>query len=210
MQATRQQILDFLRQHGSAGVRDLGEFLELTPTGVRQHLTILEREGLVATREIRGRVGRPSLAYRLTPAAEALYPRSHDRLTGALLETLQRRLGEPETRAILAEAAEALARPHREQFAHASAADRLTAACEVLRAQDVVVDWERDGEGFVLSERTCPYAGIEGTHPSCCELDTAYLGALTGMHIDLLTSQARGDQACTFRVTTRPVRHVSG
>jgi hypothetical protein len=30
------------------------------------------------------------------------------------------------------------------------------------------------------------------------------------MHIDLLTSQARGDQACTFRVTTRTVRHVAG
>ena len=34
--------------------RELGAFLELTPTGVRQHLAILEREGFVVSRELRG------------------------------------------------------------------------------------------------------------------------------------------------------------
>ena len=41
-----QQILDFLRQHGEGSVRDLGAFLNLTPTGVRQHLADPRARGL--------------------------------------------------------------------------------------------------------------------------------------------------------------------
>jgi len=39
MQTTRQQILDYLRLHREATVKDLSLLLGLTATGVRQHLT---------------------------------------------------------------------------------------------------------------------------------------------------------------------------
>src|SRR3970040_2185925 len=41
MQATRQQILDYIRRHGQATVKELDVYLALTSTGVRQHLTVL-------------------------------------------------------------------------------------------------------------------------------------------------------------------------
>ena len=59
MQATRQEILDYLRRLGHATVRDLGAHLGLTATGIRQHLTVLERDGMIEAHEERGRVGRP-------------------------------------------------------------------------------------------------------------------------------------------------------
>lgn len=207
MQATRQQILDFLRERGAASVRELGLHLDLTPTGVRQHLTILEREGLVESHEVRGRVGRPALAYRLTPEGEALYPKAYDRLARALLESIERRLSEADRRAVMAEAAEVLARAHREPPHHAQPAERVAAVCEALRADDIVVDWQRDGDGYTICERTCPYERVAG--PATCEMDAAYIGALSGMHVELVSSQARGDAACTFRLTVRPARtHV--
>ncbi|MCA9856264.1 MAG: ArsR family transcriptional regulator, partial [Dehalococcoidia bacterium] len=48
MQSTRQAILDYLRMHREATVRDLSRELSLTTTGIRQHLSILEQDGLVA------------------------------------------------------------------------------------------------------------------------------------------------------------------
>ena len=74
MQETRQQILDYLRRRGEASIRDLGQHLGLTATGVRQHVTILERAGLVRSREQRGRVGRPALLYQLSDDGEARWP----------------------------------------------------------------------------------------------------------------------------------------
>ncbi len=47
LQPTRRQILDHLRLHSQATVKDLGQLLGLTSTGIRQHLTVLERDGLV-------------------------------------------------------------------------------------------------------------------------------------------------------------------
>jgi len=47
MQATRQEVLDYLRHHTQATVKALAEHLRLTPTAVRQHLTVLERDGLI-------------------------------------------------------------------------------------------------------------------------------------------------------------------
>ena len=47
MQSTRQQILEYLQRHGRGTVKELGELLDLTSTGIRQHLTVLERDGLV-------------------------------------------------------------------------------------------------------------------------------------------------------------------
>ncbi|HEY8490926.1 MAG TPA: winged helix-turn-helix transcriptional regulator, partial [Dehalococcoidia bacterium] len=61
MQATREAILRYLRREGRATVKELGRTLGLTSTGIRQHLTVLERDGLVESREERGRVGRPAL-----------------------------------------------------------------------------------------------------------------------------------------------------
>ena len=61
MQTTRQRILEHLQRHGQGTVKDLGQTLGLTSTGIRQHLTVLERDGLVLAREERGRVGRPTL-----------------------------------------------------------------------------------------------------------------------------------------------------
>jgi predicted ArsR family transcriptional regulator len=46
MQSTRQQILDHLHLEHRGTVKELARRLCLTPTGVRQHLSILEREGL--------------------------------------------------------------------------------------------------------------------------------------------------------------------
>ena len=86
MQSTRRSILDYMQRHGRATVKELGGLLGLTSTGIRQHLTVLERDGLVEAREERGRVGRPTLVYSLTDKADSLYPKRYDMLASVLLE----------------------------------------------------------------------------------------------------------------------------
>src|SRR3970040_2468153 len=89
MQSTRQQILNYLQRHGRATVKDVGTLLGLTSTGIRQHLTVLERDGLVDSREERGRVGRPTLVYSLTEQADSLFPKRYDDLAGVILEEIR-------------------------------------------------------------------------------------------------------------------------
>ena len=202
MQATRQQILDFLRRQGEGRVRDLGAHLDLTPTGVRQHLAILEREGLVASRELRGHVGRPALTYRLTAQAEALYPKAYGELAGALLESARLTLSHTEYQRLLEGAAEALAAPHLPVLAGLAPAARVEAACDVFRAQDVVLTCEPDGSGgFLLVERTCPFRDAAAGHPSVCGMHEALIGRLAGMETALVSTLVGGTDCCVYRLT---------
>ncbi|MGE3856382.1 MAG: helix-turn-helix transcriptional regulator [Dehalococcoidia bacterium] len=201
MQATRQQILDFLRQHGEGSVRDLGAHLGLTATGVRQHLAILERESYVVSRELRGHVGRPALTYRLTPTAEALYPKSYGELASALLESARATLREDDYQRLVEGAAETLASPHLPVLVGLSPAERVEAACGVLRSQDVVVTCESDGGGgYVLVERTCPFRDAASRHESVCGMHEALIGRLVGMKATLVSTLAGGADQCVYHL----------
>src|SRR3972149_10022707 len=89
MQSTRQHILEYLQRQGRATVKELGSLLGLTSTGIRQHLTVLERDGLVDSREERGRVGRPTPVYSLTEKADSLFPQSYALLAGVILDEIR-------------------------------------------------------------------------------------------------------------------------
>lgn len=207
MQATRQLILDYLREHGEAAVRELGAHLDLTATGVRQHLAVLEREGLVASREVRGRVGRPAMVYRLTAQGEALYPKAYDDLARALMAALTRTLPPAQQRALLMATAEALAAPHLPRLEGRSPRERMRAARDLLREQQVVARCAVAGEGFELYEATCPFHDVAVEQPAICEMERVLLERLTGMEVELRTWQRAGADHCSFRLTpvgTRP------
>ena len=211
MQATRQQILDYLRQRGEGSVRDLGAHLDLTPTGVRQHLAILEREGLVTSRELRGQVGRPALAYRLTTKAEDLYPKSYDRLARAVLDSARAALSPDAYAALVKGAAATLAASSLPAMAGLAPAQRLEAVCTLLRERDVVASWAPDGaSGFVLIERTCPFRDVAVDHPAVCAMDTEWIGRLTGMRPELDCTIASGAEHCIYHLVPEiPVREIT-
>jgi DeoR family suf operon transcriptional repressor len=83
--STRQDLLLTLKRTGGARAEELAEALEITPSAVRQHLTALSGEGLVAHEERRGGPGRPKHVYRLTEAAEGLFPKRYGDLAAELL-----------------------------------------------------------------------------------------------------------------------------
>ena len=82
---TRRQILESLKKRGELTADELSNQLQLTTSGVRQHLVALTSDGLVAHRQVREGPGRPRHCYHLTAAADALFPRAYSDLTNELL-----------------------------------------------------------------------------------------------------------------------------
>ena len=83
---TKRTLLNTLKRSGELGVEELAGSAELTISAVRQQLTGLQRDGLVAVTESRTGPGRPRYLYSLTSAADALYPRAYAELTNELLD----------------------------------------------------------------------------------------------------------------------------
>jgi predicted ArsR family transcriptional regulator len=82
----RVRLLRLLDEHGPLDVHELSERLGLRPNGVRRHLALLTRAGLVAAApgdSLPGRPGRPRLRY--APTGDRVgYPLLADMLAGTL------------------------------------------------------------------------------------------------------------------------------
>lgn len=200
MQVTRQQILDYLHRRGRATVRELADLLNLTPTGVRQHLTVLERDGLVTSYEERGRVGRPAHIYRLTEEGERLYPRNYDTLANLLLEEVRAMAGADVLQRLLRRVSTRMAERYTDRIEGRPLSERVEATAAALREQGCVVELERLGDEFLLHECTCPYRNVARQHSAVCALEVDFVRRMTGADAKLTSSLLRGDTACTYRI----------
>src|SRR3972149_2716512 len=132
MQATRQQILDFLRRNARATVKELDTHLGLTSTGVRQHLTVLEREGLVEAHEERGHVGRPALVYQLSDKGDGLYPKKYDQLANVLIEEVRHVAGGQALQTLLRRVALRFAESYADRLEGKSLPERVNQGARII------------------------------------------------------------------------------
>jgi predicted ArsR family transcriptional regulator len=69
-QTTRVRILLTIREAGGCTVGVLRQQTGLSNSALRQHLALMEREGLVRRGLLRGRAGRPPFVYSCVPAED--------------------------------------------------------------------------------------------------------------------------------------------
>jgi predicted ArsR family transcriptional regulator len=164
-------------------------------TAVREQLAALEREGLVSRRlERRGRRGRPSLVYRLTPKAEALFPQAYGPLALSLLRQLRASDGDGKIDLLLERRTRELAKRYRERLAGLSASNMWKELSKI-----------RGEEGYMarpcpggLSEHHCPIAAIAKEFPQVCRQEKLLFERVMGMRLDRTEHLASGGQACTY------------
>ena len=200
MQATRQHILEHLQLARSTTVKELCTVLGLTATGVRQHLTILEQDGLVASEEVRGRVGRPAHRFTLSRRGESMFPKGYDELANALIDEVRSSYGPAGLQQVVSGVARRLAGSHPAAFARLEPEQRIECVVELFEQRGVVADWERDGEAFLLHERTCPYPEVASRNSVSCAMEVTQVRLLTGMHVRLTSCLVRGDPHCIYRI----------
>jgi len=76
---TRSGILETLKRAGSLTAADLAREMGVSAIAARQHLSVLEAEGLVeASLRRKSGVGRPSSVYHLTEKGQETFPRLYD------------------------------------------------------------------------------------------------------------------------------------
>jgi len=200
MQATRQQILDYLRRRGHGTVKEIAGFLGFTQTAIRQHLTVLERDELVVSHEERGHVGRPALVYRLSARGDALYPKSYDELANALIEEARSVLGPQALARLMKSVAARFACAQAPEVRGASLAERVRETSELLEQRGNVVTWIAEGGAYEIAKHTCPYWNVATRNSIVCALDVEYMRQLVGEDVRLTTSLLRGDDCCTFHI----------
>ena len=203
MQATRQDILDFLRLHNQATVKELGEHLRLTSTGIRQHLTVLERDGLIASHEERGHVGRPALVYRLTTRGDALYPKQYEALANALIEEARCLLVPDALQKLMKNVAARFAEPYMLRLEGKAGPERAAEATRIIQERGCLAECSAEDGDMLIRQQTCPFPDVASRNSAVCALEVEFVRRLVGADARLTTSLLRGDDACTYRVRAR-------
>ena len=203
MQPTRRQILDHLRRYGKGSVKELGELLGLTSTGIRQHLTILERDGLIQGHEERGRVGRPALVYSLTDLGDALYPKEYANLATLLLEELRSAGGDAGVQDLLQRAARRKAEPYLGRLAGLDLPARVAEVAKIMEEEGTLVSTSVEGRTIFINRLTCPYPDVARAHKDLCYLDQQFVDHLLEDTTKLEKCIVRGDAHCSYRIEPR-------
>jgi predicted ArsR family transcriptional regulator len=200
-ESTRGRVVTLLRRAGFT-VDELARELDLTNNGVRAHLAVLERDGIVRQRGSVRRSsggGKPAYVYELTQEGENLFPKAYEPALRRLLDILSERLGSEESEALLKSVGRRLAEEHsvRTNDAHA----RLESAVEIFNELGGLAELqERDGT-LVIRGYSCPLAGVTPDHPEVCRMAETLITELAGVpvyeHCD------RGERPrCCFEVAT--------
>jgi predicted ArsR family transcriptional regulator len=200
MQSSRERILAHLHQRGTATVKELAQLLGVTTTGARQHLSVLEREGMIEAREQRGRVGRPAYVYSLTDRAEAAFPKNYAMLTNLLLEEVRTMAGAEAMQRLLRRVSVRMAERYADRVAGRPLAERVEATAIILRELGSEVEVRQEGEESFIRQCTCPYPQVAKRHSAVCALEVDFVQRMTGTDARLVTSLLRGDSACAYRI----------
>ncbi len=207
---TRSHLLRLIRGRGGATLRDLQQATGLSRSALRQHLTILERDGAVRERLLRGRAGRPPIVYEPSPAAPQQALESYAAILGAVLRTVGGR-GARQARRIAEAAAAEIARRHGDILALPSLEARITAALGALLEDARTAEVRSVGGDYEVVLRDCPLLALAGEFPQICGITRELLHRLVGAAVEQRGWMLRGDPCCSFLLKAqRPGRRSRG
>lgn len=212
---TRARVMAAVSEHGPVTASTLGRLLGLTPAAVRRHLDALAARGDVARHDgatgTRGR-GRPARAWVVSDAGHDALASDYDHLAAQALRYLHAAVG-PEGVGSFARQRVA------ELEARYAAALAGAGPDPTARAQALVDALSRDGyaatarpvgqgslTGIQLCQGHCPVKHVAQEFPQFCQAETDAFSRLLGVHVQRLSTLARGQHVCTTFVPTAPAR----
>ena len=204
---TRGRLLTLLL-HAPAplSVPALAAQLGISRNATHQHVSALERDGLVERAAQLSTGGRPSQGFRLSAGGEALFPRQYSLLARKLIGELASLVG-PDV------LPQALARIGRDIAAEVS--QRLgssepdaQAIAFLMRELGYEAHLAEALDGEEIEAHNCVFHDLAMRDPAVCAIDLALLETLSGRAVEHRTCMAKGERSCrfAFREGTGPTR----
>lgn len=196
---TRERILLTLKKKGSMSVDGLSREVNITPMGIRQHLLVLERKGIVEYVTRKHGVGRPGFLYRLTETADDLFPKGYEGLALDILSDLERTDGKNRIDEIFRRRKNRLAAellPHLDGMNTLSS--RVHAFSGMLQKNGYIVELEEHPTLFRLKQFNCPILKVARRFKEACDHDLQLYRELIGEAVRREQCISDGGQSCEY------------
>jgi DeoR family transcriptional regulator, suf operon transcriptional repressor len=198
--STRMEVLELLRRKQAASAESISAELGITPNAVRQHLTNMERDGLVRSEPAPSTRGRPALLFSLTERADAAFPKRYGQLATMVLTELQE-MGGPE---LLDELFKRVAKRHARGMAATMSGlgfdDQVERLVEWIGKAGTLAQREETPDGVRITIHNCPFRNTALKFPQVCTITPQLIVELLGQPVSQESSIHRRDPFCSFLV----------
>jgi DeoR family suf operon transcriptional repressor len=204
----RRAVLHAVRQIGDATVDEVAEFLGITVSGARQHLTALADDGLVAAIEVEREPatrGRPRLTYHATELADAVFPKAYAALTNELLGYLSEESSATIDRLFARRRDERIANARLRLAARRSLAAKVEELAQILDEDGYLATSERIGrDHFRIVEHNCAITAVARRYGQACTSELDFIRAvLPDARVERTSHIIEGARHCAYDITRR-------
>lgn len=188
-----------LHNKGGLTVQALAQALDISRNAVRQHLTSLERDGLVAKGMTQPSGGRPEQLYVLTNEGNERFPRQYSWFSELLLQMLQVQPSGAGLNEKLAEMGRTVAASLKARLVDESGSTRrISAIAEIMQELGYDAVAKTGNGGQLIEAHNCVFHKLAVKCPEVCSFDIALLSASSGCRVEHRSCMVRGGDACRF------------
>src|SRR5580765_2804222 len=202
-------LVELKRVRGSTA-KDLASRLNVSLNAVRHHLKELESEALIEYERRHQGVGAPAFVYRLTPTAEALFPRRYEATLNELLDHVVEREGRAGAVSVLEARYDSLTRRLQGELAGVAPTERLAAVARLLTEEGYMAEASATTSSGILVEHNCAVQAVAERFPEICAAEARFLAAVLGAEVDRQEHILSGCSACEYRVRFSPPEPAAG
>jgi predicted ArsR family transcriptional regulator len=203
---TRRAIVKLLKAEGPANSAQLATKLGLTPMAIRLHLYALQEEKLVTHDAQPVPIGRPVKVWKLTAAADRLFPEAYAELSVALIDAMGDAFGPAGMKQVLE------ARLHR-QIANyrtrmrpgGTLKEKLEDLARIRTEEGYMAELSgeaADGESFLFIENHCPICAAATVCQGFCATEMDLFHAVLGEDVQIERCEhiVSGNRRCAYRI----------
>jgi predicted ArsR family transcriptional regulator len=177
--------------------------LNITRNAVREHVSALERDRLVAPRAFTVTGGRPGRVYALADRGFELFPKHYDLMARMLLESLIARLGGSGADEELRKLGVRMADQLKPRVPAGALPARAGAVADLMAELGYEATLAEGESAPTIEAQNCVYHELAKSDRTVCSLDLALIAELADAAVEHKTCMARGDDSCRFCLRAR-------
>ncbi|MDL0436494.1 MULTISPECIES: metalloregulator ArsR/SmtB family transcription factor [unclassified Niallia] len=199
---TKDKILHLLKKEGSLTVSDLTKRLEITHMAVRKHLTIMEKDGMIQTKEFKQSMGRPMQLYSLTEKAEMHFPKNYEGISIGFLRDIEELYGDGSVQRLFEKREARLIHEYAVRMDSKDSLQKMKEITKIQNEKGYMAELNQLEENtYELIEYNCPILEVAKEFKIACKCETEmFKDVLNTENISRSCCRTDGDSHCRFLV----------
>ena len=202
LKETRSEILNVLKTEGRMSIDRIACAVGVSKVGIRRHLDLLSRDGLISFETERRERGRPGRVYFLTDKAELLFSNSYKALVLGVIQKVGVEFGQQAVSTVLRKQSDDVSRglkPALNGLSFEKKVKRLSILVDE-RGYGVSVRRLRDGS-YLWKQRNCPLLAVAKVYCQLCDDELRVYKDLLETEVVRDCRIAAGAKSCDYRIS---------